>query len=393
MTLLLLLLLCPLLAAGLPAQTAQQSPKSFQELQEDFAILQNVHQKNAEDYLDFFKAVHEAFRTPDPEEAALQALRLRRQGLVLLESLERDQQRQVEFQNDLSLYSGKRQLLKQERSYIAIYLDKLQKYGAEQQSAIPALQKQLHQMDIQLTQLPPPRDFTSVHGVNFRLVVSKKLPAFYVSGEPLGEEQFRALTQAMDGALAAQELERLCQRFRQEGLSLPEAQTLARALGKIGGFPCTLPSPAQAKTLETLGMTPEKAVWLEGGKSDDVVEKEACQRFGAAMGQLWDPREVLASGRQSHILQELPWARYPELGCLLVTPALTGQHHRIAQLEQRLREEDEALLQEAAETGAPQEEPPPAEEAPPEAPPEPAGEEEPQPPAETLPEQAQEDAR
>ncbi len=382
MTLILLLLLCPLLALGLPAQTVQQSPKSFQELQEDFAILQSVHQKNTEDYLNFFKAVGEAFRTPDPEEASLRALRLRREGLLLLQSLERDQQRQVEFQNDLSVYSGKRQLLKQERSYIAIYLDKLQKYGTEQQGAMAALQRQLHQMDAQLNQLPPPKTFTSVHGVEFQLITPKKSPAFYVSREPLNADQFRELTRAMDSTLPEQDLNRLCQRFQEEGPSLQEALALSRAVGRIGGFPCTLPSPEQAKLLESLGLPWEKAVWLEGGKNEDIVEKEACQRFGATMVQLWDPRELLASGRQSHILLELPWARYPELGCLLVTPALTGQRHRIALLEQRLQEEDALLWEEKPVTLGEETEGEDAAEA----------QQEDQPPAEPLPEPPQEDA-
>ncbi len=384
MSLLLLLLLCPLLALGLPAQTVQQSPKSFQELQEDFSILQSIHQKNTEEYLAFFKAVGEAFRVPDPEESALQALRLRRRGLALLESLERDLQRQVEFQTELSLYSEKRQLLKQEKTYLYTYVDKLQKYGAEQQNALPALQRQLRQMEARLNQLPPPKTFTSLHGVTFQLVASRKSPPFYVSQEPLGVTAFRELTQALDGTLPPQELERLCQRFQQEGPSLQEAQTLARTLGKTGGFPCSLPSPAQARTLEALALTPEKAVWLEGGKNEDVVEKEACQRFGAAMGHIWDPRERLASGRESHILLELPWARYPELGCLLVTPASTGQRHRIAQLEQRLQEED-ALLSETEETAPRQEAPAP------DAPREEDAEES-QPVDAPLPKQAQEDA-
>ena len=43
MSLLLVLLLCPLLAVRALSQTVPQSPKTFQELQEDFLILQNIH--------------------------------------------------------------------------------------------------------------------------------------------------------------------------------------------------------------------------------------------------------------------------------------------------------------------------------------------------------------
>ena len=341
MSLLLVLLLCPLLAVGALSQTVPQSPKTFQELQEDFLILQNIHQQNLDKVRNFQEDFREAFQTPDADEAALRALRLRRDGRELFQSLERDQQRQVTFRNDLSLYSGSRQLIRQESAYSAIYLDTLQKYGQEQQAVTGLLRRHLQQLERSLMQLPPPARLSTALGLDFLLVTPPKGAPFYVSETPLTAEQFRALRQRMDGNLPSQELDRICLSFQKEGVSLPEAFTLADALGKCSGFPCSLPAPAQTAQLKAYGETLKQAVWLSSPQGESPQEKEANLRFGATMAQIWDPQEVTTSLQEpSHILRELPGAKYPELGCLFATSADQGRRHSIALLEKRLQEED-----------------------------------------------------
>ena len=352
-----------LLAWALNAQTTPaQAPKTFQDLTRDYAGIQQLQQECQRKLKEFQEALPEVARIPDPDQSVMRAMSLRKRGLELQRDLERNLERQVSFRNDLSVYSSSRQLLRQEQSYFDHYMDSLQRFGQDLQGVQPYLIRTLQQLENHILRIPPPEAFET-HGVEFTLVEKKGRPAFYVSTTALSPERLQELwiqghPEASDDENAAR-----LKHFRTEGVTLQEASHVAAILGLLSGFPCRLPAEKHLDALGEYARHLDAAVWLD---DRDVTipprEKEALQRFGAQMGSIWDPNGALAARQDNDaVRRELPWACYPELGCILTAELTAGRDARLAKLSKLLQEEEESaqtLAPEApAEAPAPEAEP------------------------------------
>ncbi len=346
-----------LLPWALNAQTTPaQAPKTFQDLTRDYAGIQQLQQECRRDLKAFQEALPEIARIPDPDQSVKRAMSLRRQGMELQRDLERNLERQVAFRNDLAVYSSSRQLLRQEQSYFDHYMDSLQRFGQDLQGVQPYLLRTLQQLESHILRIPPPDTFET-HGVEFTLVEKKDRPLFYVSTAPLPPALLQELWIQGHPEASDEENAARLKHFRTEGVTLQEAAHVAAILGLLSGFPCRLPAEKRLGALEDYGRRLNAAAWLDDRDvSIPPREKEALQRFGAQMGSIWDPGGALANRKDgAAVRRELPWACYPELGCVLTAELTAGRDARLAKLAKLLQEEEEA-----AQAQAPEPEPEPA---------------------------------
>ena len=349
-----ILILC---CAVLLAQEAPKPDSSFQTLMNDFALLQENHSNNQVLLHDLGKDLQELPKAPTPEAALLSSMRLNKRVTEAIKSLQREQDSQVQFSNSISQYSGTRQLLRQEQSYLSHYLDELQKYGLEEENALFFLKNTAQQLQYRITNTLPPTEFTCALGIEFKLVMTNK-ESFYISRSPLTADQFEKLHNLTSSDITEEELTQHVIRFRSQGITHDEARWVADTIGHLCGFPCRLPTAKQLAVLKEYGAALKQALWLDGELPADFKFKsrEAQQRFGMEMSPIWDPAGMLRTGQDAQALsEELSWASYPELGCAVVTDIQAGRNALLEQMEKLLEIEkdtqsEEALPEETPET-------------------------------------------
>lgn len=337
-----------LLCGVLFAQSTPQVMPSFQEIMSDFAILQEDHAGNQKLLSDIDIGLKELSQTASADAILKNSLKLHREITTAIQALQQEQDKQVIFKNTISRYSGDRQLLRQEQSYISHYLDELQKYGRDQANVMVFLQKTLRQLNANIANMPPPPHFTGNFGIEFMLITAPKNEAFYVTKEPLTAEQICTIWKAMHPEVTGEEWQKIVEDFTQKGISMGEAQEIAACMGRLlGGFPCNLPAESQLNALREYGQTLQKAVWLGGKQLISPTEKEALSRFGMQVGRIWDPMARLGALHATNaVSSELTWAKYPELGCILTTAIDTGRAQKRAIIEKLLDEEEAAAAAE-----------------------------------------------
>ncbi|GEM_PF-7025994 len=322
------------------AQSTPQVMPSFQELMSEFTILQEDHTENQKLLSTVYTGLKELTQTASNDAILENSIKLYRQISEVISAIQQEQEQQVAFKNTISRYSGDRQLLRQEQTYLSHYLDELQKFGREQEGAMAYLQQAQKQLSLRIANMPPPPRFTGNFDIEFVLIATDRNNAFYITKEPLSQEQIFTIWKAMHPELNDQELQKIQEDFKQKGICLYEARQIAACMGRLfGGFPCTLPSEAQVAALREYGQTLPKAVWLDGKQNLEPVEKEALLRFGMTIGRVWDPTAKLgAHQNRNAVISEIPWAKYPELGCVLTTVIDAGRAKKRAIIEKLLDE-------------------------------------------------------
>lgn len=334
---------------ALLAQTSStQERNSFQELIGDFAMIQEMHDTNRAAFASIDVDLGKLFKSPNSEESIKQAIRIRRRTAELMQSIERNQERQVAFKNALTNYAATRQLLRQEQSYLTHYLDELQKFGAEQADAMRFLQNATKTLTQVLASTQPPPRFTVAPGIEFVLVGAPGKTPLYVTATALTEDQTIAFWRAANPNADENALEQARENLKKDGCNLLDVTAIAATATKLAGFECTLPEEAQLQLLKGYAPTLDKAVWI-GGKPQlqpqlQPHEREALQRFDMKMGRIWDPRGLLRRKTSgiADVSSELPWASYPELGCILVANVQAGRKTFLEKIEESMVAEDEA---------------------------------------------------
>lgn len=333
-----MLVLC--LGLAYAQETVQNS--SFQELMNDFAMLQERHNANQVLLVKLGNDLRELPKAPTPEEYMKKALKLQKRLASANADIQRENEAQVFFKNSVTRYSGSHTLLKQEQTYLSLYLDSLQKFGREQNRAATQVRQATQRLNSEIANVPPPKEFTCSQGIAFILVS----PNCYITKTPITAEQFVSLKKATAPELSEQDLENLQKHFTNEGITQNDARWTANTLGRICGFPCALPHEDQLKFLKQYALTLNQAIWLDGKATIAPQEKEALQRFGMTMARVWDPRGCLATpSKGEDIVNELPWMNYPMLGCALVTDASAGRNAMLAEIELLIAEEEANALE------------------------------------------------
>lgn len=330
---------------ALLAQTSStQERNSFQELIGDFAMIQEMHDTNRAAFASIDVDLGKLFKSPNSEESIKQAIRIRRRTAELMQSIERNQERQVAFKNALTNYAATRQLLRQEQSYLTHYLDELQKFGAEQADAMRFLQNATKTLTQVLASTQPPPRFTVAPGIEFVLVGAPGKTPLYVTATALTEDQTIAFWRAANPNADENALKQARENLKKDGCNLLDVTAIAATATKLAGFECTLPEEAQLQLLKGYAPTIDKAVWIGGKPQLQPHEREALQRFDMKMGRIWDPRGLLRRKTSgiADVSSELPWASYPELGCILVANVQAGRKTFLEKIEESMVAEDEA---------------------------------------------------
>lgn len=330
---------------ALLAQTSStQERNSFQELIGDFAMIQEMHDTNRAAFASIDVDLGKLLKSPNSEESIKQAIRIRRRTAELMQSIERNQERQVAFKNALTNYAATRQLLRQEQSYLTHYLDELQKFGAEQADAMRFLQNATKTLTQVLASTQPPPRFTVAPGIEFVLVGAPGKTPLYVTATALTEDQTIAFWRAANPNADENALKQARENLKKDGCNLLDVTAIAATATKLAGFECTLPEEAQLQLLKGYAPTLDKAVWIGGKPQLQPHEREALQRFDMKMGRIWDPRGLLRRKTSgiADVSSELPWASYPELGCILVANVQAGRKTFLEKIEESMVAEDEA---------------------------------------------------
>ncbi|MCQ2396366.1 MAG: DUF3450 domain-containing protein [Lentisphaeria bacterium] len=334
------LLLSILLLLCMVCARAQEAVKnsSFQDIMNDFTALQERHTANQVTLTKLGSDLRDLPKAATPADFLKGALKLQKRIIDATADVQRENDNQVLFKNDLTLYSGNHKLLKQEQTYLSLYLDNLQKYGREQENAKRQLQQALQSINASIAKVPPPAEFTCSQGIVFVLYS----PKGYITQTPLTKEQYRSIRHACSPELSEEELDRDQEHFVKEGLTLSEAKIVAASLGHLCGFNCALPNEEQLKSLGNYALTIKQALWLDNSTNKTSKDREALQRFGMTMARIWDPRACLAkTAGKDAVHNELPWMNYPELGLALVVDASAGKNAMLAEIELEIAEEME----------------------------------------------------
>ncbi|MGI5922879.1 MAG: hypothetical protein ACOX9E_02935 [Lentisphaeria bacterium] len=197
--------------------------------------------------------------------------------------------------------------------------------------------------------VPPPKSYISQSGITM-LLCRQGRDAFYVSEKPISVAQYQALTQPMAGTnvnladakdipsptktglnlVEALHFCHLMSRFEQNAYILlninrgnyypliPQARTEKQLYA--------LPDNKQLQLLSLAGYSPTCALWINSPWPPSDLETERAQeRFAVSFNIVWDPQEHFAGGKT---FGELPFARYQQLGFVVVTPLQTGWNLR-----------------------------------------------------------------
>ncbi|MDQ0288212.1 hypothetical protein [Oligosphaera ethanolica] len=196
--------------------------------------------------------------------------------------------------------------------------------------------------------VPPPRSFITHSGITMRLCGQGK-EWFYVSEQPITEAQYQAVIQPQAGDSAKAPATdspspaktdvsltnaiRFCgmlTRLEQRNLLLPNISRANRypPIPKAGNENHTyvLPDNNQLNILSLTSYTPSCAIWINSPwLPNDSDTERALERFAVSFNIVWDPRRLFA---ESTTFGELPFARYPQLGFVIVTHRNTGWYLR-----------------------------------------------------------------
>ncbi|HQL86421.1 MAG TPA: SUMF1/EgtB/PvdO family nonheme iron enzyme [Lentisphaeria bacterium] len=259
-------------------------------------------------------------RLTDGDQQLTQYLQLRRRVLEAIDEISDANSRQVELAAmvDTAMTAGG--LLPQVSTYLQDVRRQLLDLGVQQQTAERRLQASHQAIKAAIQNIPPPAVFVSKTGIEMRLVGAGR-EMFYVSSRPIPGASFQAL-QAVQ-AQAAKNTASTGDSAPTGDVSMAEAVNFTRWLSEQEGVGYRLPEVAEVTVLQRGGVLPENAVWtLTPWRPDDDLEfGRMCERFGVTLYHVWDPKRVLGG---EIFWGELPEARYPGLGFLVVTSARTG---------------------------------------------------------------------
>ncbi len=289
-------------------------------------------------------------RLTDGDQQLTQYLQLRRRVLEAIDEISDANNRQVELAAmvDTAMTAGG--LLPQVSTYLQDVRRQLLDLGVQQQTAEKRLQASHQTIKTAIQNIPPPAVFVSKTGIEMRLVGTGR-EMFYVSSRPIPGASFQALRAAQAAAPAPAAPDATAQAAAPApapapapagtalaapaggvpvgdsssagDISLVEAVNFTRWLSEQEGVGYRLPEVAEVTILHRAGVLPDSAVWTltPWRPADDLEFGRMCDRFGVKLYHVWDPRRIFGG---EIFWGELPEARYPGLGFLVVTSAQTG---------------------------------------------------------------------
>ncbi|HOG51236.1 MAG TPA: SUMF1/EgtB/PvdO family nonheme iron enzyme [Lentisphaeria bacterium] len=266
-------------------------------------------------------------RLKDGDEQLTQYLQLRRRVLETIDEISDTNKRQVELAAmvDTAMTAGG--LLPQVSTYLHDVRRQLLDMGVQQKTAERRLQA-LHQaIKAAIQNIPPPAVFVNKTGIEMRLVGAGR-EMFYVSSRPIPGASFQALQTVQtpapaNPAPAAPTAASTGDSAPAGDISMAEAVNFTRWLSEQEGVGYRLPEVAEVTVLQRAGVLSESAVWTltPWRPANDLEFGRMCERFGVTLYHIWDPKRVFGG---EVFWGELPEARYPGLGFLVVTSAQTG---------------------------------------------------------------------
>ena len=231
------------------------------------------------------------------EERLQEYLKLRRQVKQTAEELKASNERQIKLAGMIDASMDSVNMLPQVSGYLTEARSELRNLGIAQKSERKRLEQLMNGIKLSIRNIPAPKEYTTNSGVTMQLVQFGD-SRFYVSKEPV----------------------------KAGDVSLREAAAMANEISSEEGAKYRLPELKELKAMGQKRMNIPCAVWsLSKFQGNDIEQERTMDRFGVSMYMIWDGARLL--GRET-VFAELPNAKYPELGCYVVTDVRTGWNKR-----------------------------------------------------------------
>ncbi len=231
------------------------------------------------------------------EERLQEYLKLRRQVKQTAEELKASNERQIKLAGMIDASMDSVNVLPQVSGYLTEARSELRSLGISQKSERKRLEQLMNGIKLSIKNIPAPKEYTTNGGVTMQLVQFGD-SRFYVSKEPL----------------------------KAGDVSLKEAAAMVNEISREEGAKYRLPELKELKAMGQKRMPVPCAVWsISKFQGNDIEQERTMDRFGVNMYMIWDGARLL--GRET-VFAELPNAKYPELGCYVVTDVRTGWNKR-----------------------------------------------------------------
>lgn len=231
------------------------------------------------------------------EERLQEYLKLRRQVRQTVEELKASNERQIKLAGMIDVAMESANVLPQVARYLTEARGQLRNLGIAQKGERKRLEQLSNGIKFSIKNIPAPKEYTTNGGVTMQLVQFGD-SRFYVSKEPV----------------------------KVGDVSLKEAAAMANEISREEGAKYRLPELKELKAMGQKRMPVPCAVWsVSKFQGNDIEQERTMDRFGVSMYMIWDGAKLL--GRET-VFAELPNAKYPELGCYVVTDVRTGWNKR-----------------------------------------------------------------
>ena len=231
------------------------------------------------------------------EERLQEYLKLRRQVRQIAEELKASNERQIKLAGLIDEAMASANILPQVLAYLTEARGQLRSMGIAQTGERKRLEQLMNGIKLSIRNIPAPREYATNGGIVMQLVQLGD-SRFYVSKEPV----------------------------KAGDVSLKEAAAMANEISRAEGAKYRLPELKELKALGQRKGTMACAVWsISKFHGNDIEQERTMDRFGVSMYMIWDGARLL--GRET-MFAELPNAKYPELGCYVVTDVRTGWNKR-----------------------------------------------------------------
>ena len=231
------------------------------------------------------------------EERLQSYLKLRRRVKNAVAELKSSNDRQIELAGMIDASMVSASMLPQVSAYLTEARSQLRTMGIEQKAERKRLEQLTNGIKMAIRNIPAPKEYATMDGVVMRLVQTSE-GSFYVSKEPL----------------------------KSGDVSLREAVDMANEISRAEGAKSRMPELKELKAMSQNRLTPDCAVWsVSKFNGNDIEQDRIMERFGVSMYMVWDSPQKLGRGR---LFAELPNAKYPALGCYVVTDLRTGWNKR-----------------------------------------------------------------
>ena len=227
----------------------------------------------------------------------MEYLKLRRRARDLNAELKSSNDRQLEIAGMIDASMASASQLPQVTAYLMDARSQLRTLGIVQNNERKRLEQLMNGIRIAIRNIPAPKEYDTAGGVHMVLVQAGGM-SFYVSKEPL----------------------------RKGDVNLKEAAEIVNVISSAEGAKYRLPELKELKLMGQSKIQLECAVW-SGSRFEgkDIEDERTMDRFGVRKYIVWDNAKMLGRGTQ---FPELPNAKYPTLGCYVVTDVRTGWNKR-----------------------------------------------------------------